>query len=366
MDSGRSNVRRCERAVILSAMAIRHLPNLTRHTLRSLPILVLYLTDGCNSRCATCDIWRSPRRNMPLALAEQLAAEAGALGVRWAVFSGGEAMQHPQWPQIARAFRAQGARTILLTNGLLLQRQADAVIECIDEVVVSLDAGTAATYAAIRGVDAFERVLEGIAAARAVGIPVTTRTTLQHANFRELPAIIAAAKAAGATGISFLTVDVSNPFAFGPRFDGLAVPVVNEHEPPTAALRPADVAEFDAILAQVEHQHAADFASGLLHESPAKLRLMSAYFRALAGAGAFPPVRCNAPHTSAVVEVDGTLRPCYFLPAVGRAGAEAALAEALNTPQALALRRAYRAGERAECGRCVCPLYKGPRALLQL
>jgi MoaA/NifB/PqqE/SkfB family radical SAM enzyme len=347
-------------------MAIRHLLNLTRHTLRSLPILVLYLTDGCNSRCATCDIWRSPRRNMALALAEQLAAEAGALGVRWAVFSGGEAMQHPEWPVIARAFRAQGARTILLTNGLLLKRQADAVIDSIDEVVVSLDAGAAATYEAIRGVDAFERVLEGISAARAGGIPVTTRTTLQRANFRELPAIIAAAKAAGATGISFLTVDVSNPFAFGPRFDGLAVPVINAHEPPTAPLSLDDVAEFEAILAQIEQQHAADFASGLLHESPAKLRTMAAYFRALAGAGALPSVRCNAPHTSAVVEVDGTLRPCYFLPSIGQAAGAAGLAAALNTPEALALRRAYRAGERAECARCVCPLYKGPRALLQL
>ncbi|HYO88185.1 MAG TPA: radical SAM/SPASM domain-containing protein [Candidatus Limnocylindrales bacterium] len=347
-------------------MAIRHLLALTGHTLRTLPILVLYLTDGCNSRCATCDIWRSPRRNMQLGLAESLAAEAGALGLRWAVFSGGEAMQHPDWPRIAHAFRAQGARTILLTNGLLLKKQASAVIEGIDEVVVSLDAGSAPTYDAVRGVDAFDLVLEGIQAVRAGGVPVTTRTTLQRANFRELPAIITAAKGAGATGISFLTVDVSNPFAFGPRFDGLAIPVVNEHEPPAAALAHNEVAEFDALLNEVEHTHAPDFASGLMHESPAKLRTMAAYFRALAGEGAFPAVRCNAPHTSAVVEVDGTLRPCYFLPAVGKSANGSGLAGALNTPEAIAMRRAYRAGERPECGRCVCPLYKGPRALVQL
>ena len=299
-------------------MALRPLLSLVSDRLRALPILVLYLTDGCNSRCATCDIWRSPRRNMRMELAERLAAEAGALGLRWAVFSGGEAMQHPEWPHIAAAFQAQGARTILLTNGLLLKKQAAEVIAHVDEVVVSLDAGCAPTYEAIRGVDAYDLVLDGIRAVRAGGISVTTRTTLQRANFREMPGLIRAAKDAGATGISFLTVDVSNPYAFGPRFEGLAVPVLNEHEPPAAALTPDEVREFETVLDTVEREFAADFVSGLLHESPAKLRTMAAYFRALANAGEFPPVRCNAPHISAVIEVDGTLRPCYFLPAVGK------------------------------------------------
>jgi MoaA/NifB/PqqE/SkfB family radical SAM enzyme len=104
------------------------------------------------------------------------------------------------------------------------------------------------------------------------------------------------------------------------------------------------------------------------------------YFGAIAGEDEFPYVRCNAPHMSAVIEVDGTLRPCYFLPTAGKVGGEgkrktgngvgatreSPLQEVLNAPEAVALRRAYRAGERAECQRCVCPLYKGPRALLSI
>ena len=46
------------------------------------------------------------------------------------------------------------------------------------------------------------------------------------------------------------------------------------------------------------------------------------------------------------------------------AGARATLAEALNTPEAVALRRAIRQGARAECARCVCALQRGPRQLL--
>src|SRR5690606_1585624 len=129
-------------------MGVKHLQNLLGDRLRTLPLVVLYLTDGCNSRCVTCDIWRNPRRNMRMETVEQIAADAPALGVRWVILSGGEAMQHPHWPQIAVRLRAAGARVFLLTNGLLVRRQIDSVIRHVDELIVSLDGGTAATYEA--------------------------------------------------------------------------------------------------------------------------------------------------------------------------------------------------------------------------
>ncbi|HLU08336.1 MAG TPA: radical SAM protein [Oceanobacillus sp.] len=357
-------------------MGAKHLLNLFGDHIRTLPILVLYLTDGCNSRCVTCDIWRSPRVNMRRELIETLIAEIRPLGVKWVALSGGEAMQHPHWHEIARRLREQGAKVLLLTNGLLLRKQADLVIANVDEVVLSLDGGTAATYEAIRGVDAFDLLLEGLRAVRAGGIPVTTRTTVQQANFREIPLIIEAAKSADVNHISFLTVDVSNPFAFGPRFandDSLPLvasmgsPAPAEHGPPASALTADGVRELAKMLDDVEVRFADDFASGRIAESPAKLRRMVNYFGAILGEDEFPYVRCNAPHMSAVIEVDGTLRPCYFLPSTGKVNHGVfPLRSTLNSPEALELRRAYRMGERAECQRCVCPLYKGPRALLSM
>jgi MoaA/NifB/PqqE/SkfB family radical SAM enzyme len=197
----------------------RHLLNLAGNRLHTLPLVVLYLTDGCNSRCATCDIWRNPRRNMQPELVAKIVSAVQELNIRWVLLSGGEAMQHPQWPEIARRFRDSGVHVMLLTNGLLLQKQVSEVAASVDEVIVSLDGGTAATYAAIRGVDAFDLVLNGIRAVREVGIPVTTRTTLQRANFREMSAMIDAAKSVDVNHISFLTVDVSSEIAFGPRFE---------------------------------------------------------------------------------------------------------------------------------------------------
>src|SRR5258707_1078030 len=65
-------------------------PALTSDRLRALPLVVLYITDGCNSRCATCDIWKLPRRNMAMSLVERLAEEFHELGVRQVVLSGRE------------------------------------------------------------------------------------------------------------------------------------------------------------------------------------------------------------------------------------------------------------------------------------
>lgn len=340
-------------------MSLRHLLNLHGDRLSTLPILILYLTDGCNSRCVTCAIWRSPRRNMSLALINALIDDVPSLGIRQVVLSGGEAMQHPDWPAVAQGFRAAGARVLLLTNGLLVRRQIEAVRASVDELIISLDGGTAATYAAIRGIDAFDLVLEGIRLARTAGLPVTTRTTVQRLNFREIPQIIEVGLAADVNRISFLTVDVSNPYAFGDRL------VPAEASPPTTALTREEIVELGLILDRVERAYAPAFATGQIAESPSKLRRMLLYFDSLHG-GTFDPPRCNAPQTSVVVEVDGRIRPCYFLPAMGAVTADRPLGEALNEATARDLRRAVRAGQRPECMRCVCPLYKGPRALLRL
>jgi MoaA/NifB/PqqE/SkfB family radical SAM enzyme len=336
-------------------MALRSLLNLMSDRLVTLPLLILYLTDGCNSRCVTCDIWRNPRRNMPLSLARALAEAVDAVGVRWVLLSGGEAMQHPEWPAIAAMFHERGVRVLLLTNGLLVRRQAEAVAQVVDELYVSLDAATPALYAAIRGVDAFDLVLEGIQQVSAAGVPVTTRTTVQRRNYQQMPQIADAALAAGARSVSYLAVDTSSQIAFGARAD----------DPSGDALSAADCDALAGVLDDFERSHAAQFASGQIAESPAKLRrILLHYFRRDA---AYTPPRCNAPRLSVVVECDGTIRPCYFLPAVGRLTPSGEpIGRVVNGQAAQALRAAVRQGQRPECERCVCPLYMGARALVRM
>ena len=339
-------------------LRVKNLLNLTGDKLHSLPLLVLYITDGCNSRCQSCDIWQNPRRNMPMQLVESIAATCGELGVRWLLLSGGEAMQHPEWDKIARIFSEQNVHVMLLTNGLLLRKQAQRVIDSVDEVIVSLDGGTAKTYETLRGVDAFDLILEGIDAIKAGNIPVTTRTTVQQANFREIPHIIDLGIQHQVDTISFLAIDVSNPFAFGDR----------ETQSTSGQLNLLEIEELESIIDNIGYQYAEQFKSGQIAESPQKLqRILTQYFRALNGADAFEPPRCNAPHFSTVIEVDGRLRPCYFLPSYGRLKPnDERLPEAINWSVAQDLRKAYRTGQRAECQKCVCPLYKSARNLIRM
>lgn len=349
-------------------MGIKHLQNLIGDKLHTVPLLVLYLTDGCNSRCVTCDIWRNPRRNMDMALVDSLVDAVQALGVRWILLSGGEVMQHPHWAEIAQRFRQVGVYVMMLTNGLLVRKQATQIIESVDELIVSLDGATPETYAAIRGVDALPRILDGISAVRAAGVRVITRTTLQRGNLHEFLALLSLGVSLDVSAMSFLTVDVSNEWAFGARQDidpQLVILPVNS--PPSVSYAPtlAQVEQFERDIDTAAIQHAPLFATQRIAESVDKLHRMARYFKGLHGVTHFEPPRCNAPHISTVIEVDGTVRPCYFLPDYGKLGAQTLL-EVLNSDAGLALRRAYRTGQRAECERCVCPLYKGVRALAKM
>ncbi len=320
--------------------------------------MVLYLTDGCNSKCAMCDIWQVPRRNIDLSLVEQLAISGRKLGTKMVLLSGGEAMQHPEWPTIAQMFRNQGIQVWLLTNGLLLRKQATAVVEHIDLLTVSLDAATSELYHKIRGVDAFDLVLDGMQHVSANGIRLTTRTTIMRANFHQMPQIIDVALAHGAQSVRFLAVDTVNPYAFGPR-------TPNSSTNGFGALAEDDLPALATILDKLEQSHANYFANDRIAESPAKLhRILYDFFAAPYGKAEFKPPRCNAPNISVVVNVDGSLQPCYFLPSWGKL-TDATLETALNDPAAIKLRQAYRRGDRPECARCVCPLYRGPRAIIQ-
>ena len=320
-----------------------------------LPLITLYLTERCNSRCVTCDYWRHGRRDVTLESVRRLLPELESLGTRTALISGGEPLLNPEWPAIASMLREAGLELWLLTSGLSLAKHARRATSLFQSITVSLDGTCAATYAAIRGLDAFDKVCEGIRAAVAEGATVGLRVTLQRANYRELPRFVTLAHELGVSQVSFLAVDVSNPHAFA-RLDDFSEGL---------ALAPADIAEFERLLEHLEAIHAADFRSRFIAESPARLARLRDYFAALCGQGAFPPVHCNAPEFSAVVGVDGSVSPCFFIPGPAAMRGQP-LSAALAGEPMIELRRAIRAGERAECKRCVCSMYREPAELATL
>ncbi len=324
--------------------------------LHRLPLVTLYLSERCNSRCVTCDYWRHGRADMTFNAVKRLLPSLARLETRVVLLSGGEPLLNPEWERIAQALREVGLRVWLLTSGLSLAKHARRAAEVFDDITVSLDGTDRQTYQAIRGLDALDKVCEGIRAAAFHGVAPGVRVTVQRGNFRQLPAFVQMAKELGARQVSFLAVDIANPHAFG-RTEGFSSDL---------ALRPEELPVFDALLQDMERDCAADFRSGFIAENPAKLRRILQYFGAIHGKAPYPLVRCNAPEFSAVVGATGRVQPCFFIsgPAEATLRHNAAplndLLSTLNSQPMKTLRASIRAGERAECKTCVCSMWRDP------
>jgi Fe-coproporphyrin III synthase len=323
--------------------------------IRSLPLLTLYLTERCNSRCVSCDYWRHGRTDVSLDSVSRLVPELERLGTKLILISGGEPLIHPEWSEIARLLRSNDFELWLLTSGLSLAKHAARAATLFQSITVSLDGADAGMYAAIRGVDAFEKVCAGIRAAADTGVPIGVRVTVQRRNYRHLPAFVELARQCGARRVSFLAADVRNPHAFG-RSGASSGDI---------ALGSEDLPEFSQVLDALEREHAEDFSSGFIAESPVKLRRLLQYYAALCGAAPFPPTRCNAPEFSAVLEAGGRLNPCFFIqgPAHAATTGVGSFEQALNGPTMLRLRADIAAGRRAECITCVCSMWREPDRL---
>jgi MoaA/NifB/PqqE/SkfB family radical SAM enzyme len=324
--------------------------------LRSVPLITLHLTERCNSRCVSCDYWRHGREDMTLESIAELLPSLRQLGTRVVLISGGEPLLHPQWVQIAKLLREQRLQLWLLTSGLSLAKHAVQAARLFQSITVSLDGTDRHTYVAIRGLDAFDKVCQGIRAATNAGGSLSVRVTVQRRNYGALPEFVTLTRELGAKQVSFLAADVSNSHAFG-RTGSFNTDIV---------LQPSDLPEFEQTLNRMEREHATEFLSGFIAESPVKLRRLLDYYRALCGLGAFPPVRCNAPEFSAVVEASGRVSPCFFIPGAPPTSVAEDLVSALNCETMITLRRTIREGGRPECTTCVCSLWRDLSDVSQL
>ncbi|MFV1960066.1 MAG: radical SAM/SPASM domain-containing protein [Planctomycetota bacterium] len=122
----------------------------------SLLSLNLELTNRCNLRCRMCPTgngrMRRPRGDMDPRLFRRVLQRSRPLEFLL-LFQWGEPLLHPRLPLLLREARRSGARTLLTTNGTLLDdRRIGTVLDAkVDRVTVSID-GDGATHARMRGI----------------------------------------------------------------------------------------------------------------------------------------------------------------------------------------------------------------------
>ena len=316
-----------------------------------LPVLVLHVHSSCNCRCVMCDIWKTSevRALQPSDLEPQLPS-IRRLGVRWIIFSGGEPLLNRGFPELCAMLKAEGIRLTLLTTGLLLKKDAREVAESFDDVIVSLD-GPQEIHDSIRQVPGgFDLIGAGVKAIRTIssGYRITARSTVQKGNFRHLRETIRAAKFLRLDGISFLPVDVTSQAFDRP----LVWPIERQNE---VGLCAADLTDLEIEIGALIRENAEDIRSGFVTEPPEKLWRIVKHFRAHVGLEEAESPACNAPWTSAVVEIDGNVRPCFFHPPIGHLRNQS-LEDAINSERAREFRAALDIRTNPTCKRCVCSL----------
>lgn len=157
------------------------------------------ITERCNSRCLTCNVWREkPQNELTTAELESVFYQLKENGIKMVGFTGGEPLLRNDIEELIRsAKKIVGAKVYIITNGLLLEKKAKSLIEQgVDYVSVSLD-GLEETDERIRGVPGhYNRTIKGIETLRNLdnNIKINIGTTLVKSNLSEIPSLIKLSK----------------------------------------------------------------------------------------------------------------------------------------------------------------------------
>mgnify|MGYP002630624813 CR=1 FL=1 len=160
--------------------------------------LLLLINRGCNLRCSFCDLWDNAE-SMPLERAIGLLDEALLIDTKTLVITGGEPFAYKPLFQLVRAAKERGLAVNITTNGTLIEKRWDELIDSgVNSLSISID-GLEATHEALRGVPGcFESTLAGARRARAAGIPMSVYCTVTNQNVGELIQVHALATELGA------------------------------------------------------------------------------------------------------------------------------------------------------------------------
>ncbi len=326
----------------------------------ALPIVILMPHSACNCQCIMCDIWKD-NKNLKQLTEKDINGLLGSLqklGTKQVVMSGGEALLNPNFFKFCDILKKQNIKVSLLSTGLTLRRNAEQLLLYVNEIIVSLD-GNEEIHDRIRNIPgAFKKIREGVQYIKSIdpAFRITGRTVIHRLNFRHWPAIIEAAKEIGVDQLSFLPADVSShafnrEVLWSDQRQHEILPDENE------------LMELNNVLEQLIEENQEDLQKNFIAESPEKLQKIYSYYAAFYNKNPFPYKKCNAPWVSAVIEADGTVRPCFFHAPLGNIRKQS-LDKILNSEEGIRFRKELDIENNDTCTKCVCYLNLRPSSII--
>ena len=155
------------------------------------------LTRRCNSKCKFCPYSRydtSKDKELTTEQIFKILDQFHEIGIGAFSFLGGEPLLRKDIEDIGKYLKEKGIISQLSTNGTLLKKRAEQLTSSLDCIMVSLDAANRKLYESIRGIDTFNKVVDGIKEAltyaRDNGCIVITNTVICSKNLDEIPNLI--------------------------------------------------------------------------------------------------------------------------------------------------------------------------------
>jgi MoaA/NifB/PqqE/SkfB family radical SAM enzyme len=265
--------------------------------------LYLETTSRCNSLCETCILTfggREPQRDLGWDDFRRIVDQFPALD-RVLLHGIGEPLLNRDLPRMVAHLKSLGADVVFNSNAISLgARLRRAMIESgLDELRVSLDATSRETYARIRGVDAYDKVIANLEALRDLKRELGAQTprvslwfTTLRDNIGEIVGLVPLGTRTGAEGINLQRL-VYNGLGLATRDQSLHGDL---HEREAALIRATQTAADAArIVFSASGATAPEVSLSLSHHDR-------------------PWSACRRPWSLVYVTVHGNVLPCCIAP----------------------------------------------------
>jgi len=157
-----------------------------------------WLTYRCNSKCEFCNFWKDKNfqniSDAKFADVKKNLDDLKKIGIKFIDFTGGEPVLNIELPQILSYAKKLGFFVKLSTNGLLYSKKALELKDLPSRIYISFDTISKEEYKKIRGVDGYNKVIDGIKIAKKLGQDICLIYTVTDENIKNISNIVSFAK----------------------------------------------------------------------------------------------------------------------------------------------------------------------------